>query len=174
MLLWLGREEVASEQKEAFIKMLVDFEDNSSNQRYSTYFLAAAGIAEFSDCTQTDKIVAQLVTWTFGYFDKQRHDWKRFDYRLANEAAVALQESSRNSEIKERVMTALIQLLRHPNSNECIRKREAEYLSLIGYEHLDLIQALTHLLYKTDEENRCWAAYSLGKIAPGNSDAVKL
>jgi HEAT repeat protein/energy-coupling factor transporter ATP-binding protein EcfA2 len=72
ILLWLGRpeEEVSDKQKEEFIKALVEFEDGCGNfYGYRAYFLAAAGIAEFGDCTRAKEVVAQVAQWGFGDFE---------------------------------------------------------------------------------------------------------
>ena len=71
ILLWLGREEVGKNEKEGFIKALVEFEDGCDNfYGYRAYFLAAAGIAEFKDCSLADEIVSQVIKWGFGYFNE--------------------------------------------------------------------------------------------------------
>jgi hypothetical protein len=59
---WVGREDVATEQKEEFIKALVDFDDNCGNYyRYRAYFLASEASAQFNDCSLADAIVEQLL-----------------------------------------------------------------------------------------------------------------
>jgi hypothetical protein len=68
ILLWLGCEEVEPEQKEQFIKALVEFEDNCNNfYKYRAYILAAMGIAEFGDCCKVDEIVGQILKWGLGF-----------------------------------------------------------------------------------------------------------
>ena len=79
ILLWLGREEVGKEEKEAFIKALVKFKDGCNDfYRYRAYFLAAAGIAEFKDCSLADEIVSQIIKWGFGYFNEEKQKWRTF------------------------------------------------------------------------------------------------
>jgi len=193
MLLWLGRDNMAKEQKEAFIQALVNFEDGSGKfeqhpREYNPGFLprnrgcglnpsllllAAAGISEFSECSQTREIVAQLVKWAFGYFEGECGDWKKFDYHLANKAAVVLQEICRITVVKTSVLDALIQLLHHPEYYN-LSQREAEYLSKIGCGVAGVIEALTHLMRNThSEDTRCWAAYSLGMLADDKSQAIE-
>ena len=171
ILLWLGRSEVAKQQKEAFIQALVNFKDDS--RQHQAFLLAAAGISEFPQCTQTGKIVEELVKWAFGYFDGELGEWKKFDYRLANKAAVVLQKICRTTLVKTSVLDALIQLLRHPRYYN-LSQREAEYLSKIGCGDAGVIAALTHLMHNTEsEETRCWAAYSLGMLVPEKSQAIE-
>ena len=79
ILLWLGCEEVGKEEKEGFIKALVEFEDGCDDfYGYRAYFLAAAGIAEFKDCSFADEIVSQVIKWGFGYFDEEQQEWWSF------------------------------------------------------------------------------------------------
>jgi predicted NACHT family NTPase len=82
ILLWLGRENITKEEKEEFITALIDFEDGCSSvnflfnirkkikkrrfYQYRAYFLAAAGINEFKECSRTKEIVKQLVEGAFG------------------------------------------------------------------------------------------------------------
>jgi len=70
ILLWMGREgnEQCSKQKEELIEALMEFEDDCMGfYSFHAYFLAAACIAEFRSCTQSDDIVAQIVEWSLGY-----------------------------------------------------------------------------------------------------------
>ena len=115
ILLWLGRpyEEVAKEQKEEFIKTLVQFEDGCSDfYRYRAYFLAAAGIAEFGDCRLAEMIVAQLVEKGFGYFSIYSQEWRTFPEVIEEGAKAALRESARS-----KVMSALTNLVHTCQSN---------------------------------------------------------
>jgi hypothetical protein len=77
ILLWLGRGDVADEEKENLIAALVNFEDRCrgfyDNQ---AYFLAAAGISEFKTCSLSDAIVRQIVKWGFGSFDEKKQQWQ--------------------------------------------------------------------------------------------------
>ncbi len=57
ILLWLGLENVAKEQKEELINALVEFEDRCQHfYGYRAYFLAAHGIDEFVDCSLQEKL----------------------------------------------------------------------------------------------------------------------
>ncbi|MGH1397345.1 MAG: NACHT domain-containing protein, partial [Trichormus sp.] len=67
ILLWLGREEVSKREKEAFLKSLVEFDDGCKGfYGLQAYFLAAVGIAEVEISDLADKIIKQLIEWTFG------------------------------------------------------------------------------------------------------------
>ena len=103
ILLWLGREDIKKQQKEEFIKALVEFDDGCKIQsqipdwkgfyEYRTYFLAVAGIAEFKDCALADAIVKQIVKWGFGYFDIQTHNWQTFNQQIRRNARAVLVET---------------------------------------------------------------------------------
>ena len=79
VLHWFGREDVAKQQKEEFIKALVDFDDGCGDfYRYRAYFLAAEAIAHFKECSLGDVIVGQLLKWSYVYFNQDKQDWKKF------------------------------------------------------------------------------------------------
>ncbi|WP_334909202.1 hypothetical protein [Nostoc sp.] len=66
ILLWLGREDVAKEKKEEFIKALIEFDDGCWYfYKLQAYLLAAAGMAEFKDCSLREEIVGMIVDWSF-------------------------------------------------------------------------------------------------------------
>ncbi|MEH2000058.1 MAG: NACHT domain-containing protein [Nostoc sp.] len=95
ILIWLGREEVIKEQKEQFIKILVEFKDDCwTFYQYRAFFLAAAGIAEFRDCSYTDWIVEKLVEYAIEDNPVSRVD------EVVNQAAWdTLQETNRSKVI---------------------------------------------------------------------------
>jgi hypothetical protein len=175
ILLWLGRDDVAKEQKEAFIKALVDFESSGKYEGHQALFLAAAGLSEFPESTHINKIITQLIKYAFGYFDESSHEWKKFDERVANQAALILQTICRISAIKAVILNTLEELLYCSGWYKHFRQREAEYLSKICYRHQGAIQALTHLIpLETCEDTHYWAAYSLSKIDPGNVQVISV
>jgi hypothetical protein len=97
ILLWLGRQDIASEQKEEFIWALGRFEDGCEDfYRYRTICLIAAGIAEFEECEWADEILPLLVTGVFGYFDTKEQRWQRCAYCMQEAFMAALRETDRN------------------------------------------------------------------------------
>jgi hypothetical protein len=101
ILLWLGRpeEEVPKEQKEAFIQVLLEFEDGCFGlYPYLAHFLAAAGIAQLKDCIYADEIAAVLVDWYAGA--EIWTDRTVVNRIIANKARVALIETDRATVIK--------------------------------------------------------------------------
>lgn len=179
ILLWLGRENLAQEQKEAFIQTLVEFDDGCGNwhrrkvdkgfYEYQAYLIAAAGIAEFRHCSRTDEIVNQIVKWGFGYFKTQKQKWVTFLDPIEKEAKMALRETERTKAI-----TVLIQLLESTYAHKNARLQVAYSLGEIGIGNKQTITALEQLLKSTnlDERTRGQAAVSLWEIDPGNKKAI--
>jgi HEAT repeat protein len=88
ILLWLGRKDLPPQKKENFIKALVEFKPRcSSFYKQQAIFLAAAGIAEFRECTLAVSVLIQVASGAFGYFDTNTRKWKRFP--LSHEKAKA-------------------------------------------------------------------------------------
>ena len=200
ILLWLGCEEVEPEQKEQFIKALVEFEDNCNNfYKYRAYFLAATGIAEFGDCSKADEIVEQIVKWGFktslidilitsSLLEEAAKAVLAETYRpKAINSLVKLIGNSKNDDTRWRAVeslekigagntdaiSALVDLTRN-SKDDYIRRRAAESLGKIAPGNTDAIRALVDLTRNSKDDDTRWrAAESLGKIDPGNSDAIR-
>jgi len=168
ILLWLGRQDLAKEQKQAFIQALVEFKDGCKKwnnkyiakgfYEYQAYFLAALGITEFKDCSQTDEIVRKVIEWTFSDFSIIRE-----------EANIVLQQTHRTKAI-----AALVQLLSNTDVDDITRGSTAVSLGEIDPGNPQAIAALVQLLSNTDVDNitRWRAAESLGEIGTGNPQAI--
>ncbi|WP_341733721.1 HEAT repeat domain-containing protein [Microcoleus sp. EPA2] len=168
ILLWLGREEVGKEEKEGFIKALVEFEDGCHDfYGYRAYFLAAAGIAEFKDCSLADEIVSQVIKWGFGYFNEEKQQWWTFIAPLAEGSWDILKETD-----EKRAISALAELIRN-SGNEETRWIAANILGEIDKDNPVAIEALVELIRTSQDENtRREAANSLGKIGKDNPVAI--
>jgi HEAT repeat protein/energy-coupling factor transporter ATP-binding protein EcfA2 len=186
-------------QKEEFIKALVEFDDGCGKwwtlyicQRdfiyhghfiyyeefkkvdkgfyeYRAYFLAAAGIAEFSSYSRTDEIVQQIVKWGFGYFNTKQQTWVQFQNVIKQEARAALQETQPPIAIP-----ALEKLLTSSDVHDDTRRQAAESLGRIDPGNEQAIAALEKLLTSSDvrDDTRRQAAESLEQIDPGNEQAI--
>lgn len=67
IFLWLGRTDLAVDQKEAFIQALIDFDDRSHGfYSHRAFFLAASGLSEFPQSQQLDQILTKLIQHRFG------------------------------------------------------------------------------------------------------------
>ncbi|NMG07325.1 hypothetical protein DP117_10695 [Brasilonema sp. UFV-L1] len=170
ILLWLGCEKVEPEQKEQFIKALIEFNDECGEfYQYRAYFLAAAGIAEFRDCSKADEIVEQIAKWSFGYFN-ENYQWLTFIEPIADQAKEALQQTER-----EKAIQKLVQLI-----NSVVGQREythylvAESLVKIGVGSPIAIKLLKQIIGSAkDEYILRLTANCLGKIDPGNQIAIE-
>ena len=168
ILLWLGLEGVNRKHKEEFIEALIGFEDNCNKfYRYRAYFIAAAGIAEFKDCSRADEIVAAIIEFACGYFNIEKQEWQTFIYRLAEGAKVALLQTNYSIAVNQ-----LIDLLK-TTEDEKARLSVAEILGEIDRGNPEAITALIGILSATDDESIRWNVPEiLGKIAIGNPEAI--
>ena len=168
ILQWLGREEVGKEEKEAFIKALVKFKVGWDKfYGYRAYFLAAAGIAEFKDCSLADEIVSQIVIWGFGYFNKQKQDWRTFLDPIVDRAREVMKETDR-----EKAGSALVELIRN-SGDEYTRREATRSLGEIGKSCPDTIATLVELINTSQDEVTRWqAADILGKIDKDSPVAI--
>ncbi len=166
ILLWLGREDLAKEQKQAFIEALIKFDDgcgqwsgkeqvNKGFYEYQAYFLAAAGIAEFKDFSQIDEIITQIIKLGFSYFLGP----------IKNEAWETLEKTERTKAI-----AALVQLLKSTDVSNESRWMATNSLRNIDPGNKQVIAPLLQLLKSTDYSNDTfmWATNSLRNIDPGN------
>ncbi|NEQ20219.1 MAG: NACHT domain-containing protein, partial [Microcoleus sp. SIO2G3] len=124
ILLWLGREDVSKQEKEEFIKALVNFDDRCRNfYWYRAYFLAAIAIAEFQDCSLGDEIVGRLTHWILQsnininqdaqcfILQPKTRDWEREVHdEIAKVALEVLKETER-----EKAIAAFVQLINTAN-----------------------------------------------------------
>ncbi len=178
ILLWLGREDILKEQKEDFIKALVEFEDGLGEfsidgyqyrgyYEYRAYFLAAECIAEFADCSKADEIVAQIVQWRFGYFNSEKQKWINLLPTLKESIRLSLIKTDRS-----RAIASLLELLKL-SEDESIRWRAAYNLGAIGVGNKEAIAAIVKLIkISKNEASSSQAAWILGKIDPGNKEAI--
>ncbi|MGI2903705.1 HEAT repeat domain-containing protein [Tolypothrix sp. VBCCA 56010] len=161
ILLWLGREDVKRKQKEEFIKALVKFRDGCRGfYHYQAYFLAAAGIAEFRECSRTDEVVAHIVRWSCDYGE------------LLDRARVALQQIHRGKAID--ALLNLITTSQGKDDEYYTRMLALESLGEIAVGNKRAIAALINFIANSQNEirNRMQAAESLGKIDPGNERVI--
>jgi len=147
ILLWLGREDVAKEQKEEFIKALVEFKDGCKGfYLYRAYFIAAVGIAEFKDCSiaEADEIVAQIIKWGFGCFNVEKQGWQRFLDPIQEGARAAIPETNRTKAI-----TALVELINHSQNIKYIRNKAAKLLISIDSGNSTVLTILKESINKS-------------------------
>ena len=160
ILQWLEQEDVAREEKEEFIKALIEFNDECSNlYRYQAFFLATAGIAKFRDCSLGDEIAKQLVEWRIRVTEKGF---------LKDDVIAAFRETD-----QDKVTLALIDYLDRCE-NESVRINIMKLLAQSTCKTTDVINSLIKVIQTTeDKDTRREAAISLGKVDPGNKTAIK-
>jgi HEAT repeat protein len=166
ILHWFGREDVVHEQKEEFIKALIDFDDGCGDfYRYRAYFLACEALAHFPDCSLGDAIVEQLLKWSYAYFRQDKRDWKIYPDPLVKTAREALHTTD-----KKRVIAAFVQLLHTTESRSTLRLAAEVALSEAKPK---AIAALVLLLQVTHNESKLWEIIrSLEAIVCGNAIAL--
>ncbi|MDF5738189.1 MULTISPECIES: HEAT repeat domain-containing protein [unclassified Nostoc] len=188
ILLWLGREDVRSKEKEKFIQALVEFNDGCGECRaidrvrrgfyeFRAYFLAAAAVDEWKNSCNADAIVAEIVKWRFGKFniDKwvfhefkiEQQKWERFPEPIEQGANTALLQTERTKAIH-----ALVQLICNCQDKfACMQA--ASSLGQIGLGSQTAIDALVQLICNSQNEFiRRYAASSLGQIGLGNQKEI--
>ncbi|MCF3609764.1 NACHT domain-containing protein, partial [Planktothrix agardhii 1033] len=122
ILLWLGRDDVNSGEKEAFIQKLVNFDEGCGDSDFychRAYLLAAAGINEFKECSLSDEIVKQIVKWGFGYLNIEKQKWQTFLDPIQESARTVLPET-----IRKNAIANLIRVL-ETTEDEYTRRRVA-------------------------------------------------
>jgi NACHT domain/HEAT repeats len=202
MLLWFGRENVANEDKEAFIEKLTTFQDGAINfHYYRAYCLAAICVSEFEFSQRTEEIVQQIIEWAFGYFNTDKQKWRTYlnpISSLAKEmipfihhgyAIVALMSQLNNpsydflrssvaltlGQIDEGNQEAISALIALSNNSALNDYRAAEALGQIAMGNQEAISALIALLNNSafdDDEFSSEAAEALGRIAVGDQEAI--
>ncbi|WP_427162846.1 HEAT repeat domain-containing protein [Aliinostoc sp. HNIBRCY26] len=169
ILLWLGRNDVAPTDKTAFIQALINFDDQCGGfYSYQAYFFAAQGVAEFSDCQNTDGIIQQLIKWRFGYFEPGKQKWFRYPPPIVEGARVALLKTDRVKAI------ASLEQFIQSCENEFDSWNAAYSLGRTFDSGNQIAIATLENLVKTvrHESIRWQAAYSLGRVDPGNAIAI--
>ncbi|PSB44405.1 signal transduction protein, partial [filamentous cyanobacterium Phorm 6] len=168
ILLWLGLEGVNGKQKQEFIEALIEFE-GGCNDFYGNraYFLAAAGIGEFKDCSRADEIVATIIKLGCGYFNIEEQKWQTFGALIEERARAALLQTNYSIAVNQ-----LINLLK-TTENDFPRSQVVDSLGKIATGNRDALAALIGILSATNDESTRWSvAKTLGKIAVGNPEVI--
>jgi hypothetical protein len=166
ILLWFGRpdEEVPKNEKEGFIKALVEFNDGCGDEDFYWYracFLAAAGITEFRGCSLADAIVEQIVRWVCN------QTW--YGSNIVAEIALEILPDID----QKRAINYLTHILEHNKDKELICLSAATALVKIDPSQPEAISTLTQLArYSSFEPIEWTAARVLLNIAPDNPEAL--
>ncbi|MEG4423713.1 NACHT domain-containing protein [Microcoleus sp. D3_18_C1] len=170
ILLWLGREDVDNEdneEKEKFIKSLVEFEDGCQDF-YSSQAccLAASAIAEFKQCSRAKQIVLWLVRFGFSL--------ETFNTTIAQLTRETLPETDRTLAV-----TILIDTIKN-RLNLCVGYLLVWALGEIGMGSPEAISTLLSLICTGSPDathyqcnsNHYQAIDSLGQIAFNHLEAI--
>ena len=177
ILLWLGGEDVRTENKEAFIKALVEFQDGCRDcilegkgfYEYRAYCLAAIGIAEFKECSCADAILSQLIRWGYGYFNLEMQMWVGESCPSSELARAAFQESDRS-----RTIPALINLMLN-STNDAPFWDMAQSLGQIGRGNQQAMDALIYVILTTSHKYTLNKVFdTLEEIGRGNQKLVNI
>lgn len=195
ILFWLGRDDILKIEKEALIRELMNFQDKCSSENYYgklAYFLAAAGLTEFAESENSEKIINRLIQWSFDayhYSQPMRQEAKKalslIRHPKATSILINLLTSTEQTEIQEQIFQCLEKLGRGNTSAilalQEIIKMPSTYLQWQGAEILGKIdsgnqQAIETLIRLIDlspqEELRQTAFNSLEKIGQGNPKII--
>ncbi|PSF37933.1 PBS lyase [Aphanothece hegewaldii CCALA 016] len=163
ILFWLGREDISKEDKEAFLKELINFQDKCSSENYygkRAYFLAATGLAEFTMSEQSEKILGRLIQWAFDSYN--------YPQPVMQEARKALILSRH-----PKAIAILVELLTCTNNPE-ISEEIFQCLEKLGKGQPSAITALNQLIEMPSTYLQWQGAETLGKIDPGNLKAIDI
>ncbi|AFZ23007.1 putative NTPase (NACHT family) [Cylindrospermum stagnale PCC 7417] len=104
ILLWLGRDNVNKDEKENFIKRMVEFKDGCEGfYLFSGIFMSAASLAEFRDFQDfnfPDRIIEYIVKLAFGYYDDKQYCCHRNLPILTQKAWSVIQDTDRSKAIE--------------------------------------------------------------------------
>jgi predicted NACHT family NTPase len=169
ILLWLGRDDISAINKEEFIENLITFKDNCGGYySYQTYFLAAQGIAEFTDCQKADEIIRQLIKWRFGYWNPQNKKWYSYPGVIVETTRITLARTDRTKAI-----AAMEEFINSSDNEFNIWNAAYSLGKIFDPGNRIAIIALESLAKNAYHESIRWqAAYSLGKVDPGNQVAI--
>ena len=160
-LLWMGREDVDKEDKEQFVKELIEFDSGcGSFYHFDAYFLAAAGIAEFRNCSKANEIVKQIVKWSISYPVIEEQQVRFSEPLIANLANSVLLETDRI-----RAIAALKNLLQPQDERICLKV--ARILKKIDPDNPTAIAALENLSQSQDRSIKQDAESILGRTVKG-------
>jgi HEAT repeat protein len=203
VLLWFGRSEIETIEKESFIEYLSNFKDDCGGfYSYRAYFIAAAALAEFPQASQGQKILNQLIYWRFGAATPE-NPRRTFPSCLSDGARVALLQSDRTLTIEalekfiqsavnpfaawnaayslgktfdpgnEQAIATLTRLIDQIH-HPALQLQIADSLSKVNPGNEQAIATLTNILHSNPTLSlRRKAAYSLGKADPSNFLAIQ-
>jgi len=156
ILLWLGRKDLLNQEKNKFIKELMDFEDGCGLPNFYGalgYFIAAAGTSEFLECSETMAIMDELIKFAFGEFDFERWEQTSYLEPLPLRSIEALQNMPH-----EKLVNKLIPIM-DLNSWNNLPVKLAHLLRKSDYTNTELLISLINFFGETHNDelfNSSW------------------
>ncbi len=163
ILYWFSRDDIPKQQKEDFIRALVNFDDNCGGfYRYRAYFLAAEALNYFPESSFGEQIVKQLLDWSYLYFG-----WQLFPQPLVEAARNTLQVTD-----KTRVVKAFEFLLRNTPSRITLQSAAVKLGELDAGNKMAIAALILLLKVTRDNYKRSSICRSIAKIGAGNQAAI--
>jgi hypothetical protein len=163
ILYWFSRDDIPKQQKENFIRALVNFDDSCGGfYRYRAYFLAAEALNYFPESSFGDAIVKQLLDWSYLYFG-----WQLFPQPLVEAARNALEVTD-----KQRVVKAFELLLRNTPSRLTLQSAAVKLGKLDAGNKMAIAALILLLDVTTDNYKRSSICRSIAKVGYGNQAAI--
>jgi HEAT repeat protein len=203
ILFWLGREEIANSEREAFLQALLDGDRDLISQDRAC-LLAVICTAEFPQFSRSEEAIFQAIRWRFGDYDPFARRWRYYPQPLVEAAKVALLQADRQKAIsclekfiesttnpivkwqaayslgrsfepKNPMAIAILTEFLQAGFPEAIEIRMAENLTKISGDPALAVDKLSNIIHTTQSlQNRRKAAYVLGKIVPNCELAVSI
>ncbi|AUB40911.1 P-loop containing nucleoside triphosphate hydrolase [Nostoc flagelliforme CCNUN1] len=143
ILLWLGREDVEKEEKNAFLDALVGFDDSCGDfYGFKSYLIAAMCLAEYEPYKRTKEIFTQLIDWGFGDLNRMR---EILETPITTNAKAALIENNR------RQLTILLTRFLHESHDEEILLKLAKIAVEIKTDNEDEIEHILNNLQSSKD-----------------------
>jgi hypothetical protein len=149
ILLWLGRKDLPNQEKERFIKKLMEFEDGCGLPNFYGdlgYFIAAAGTSEFLECPETMAIMDELIKFAFGKFDFERWEQTSYLHPIPLRSIEALQNMPH-----DKLVDKLISIM-DLNSCNYLLVKPANLLLQSDYTNTELLISLINFLGENHKE----------------------
>ncbi|NJL88941.1 MAG: hypothetical protein HC916_03395 [Coleofasciculaceae cyanobacterium SM2_1_6] len=187
ILVWLGRGDIAREEKEEFIHRLVNFNtgcDNGNFYYYRAYFLAAEAITQYADFavigkianlqdySLVDTIILQLIQWALGHFDPDRQQWITYLDSIEEVANAALKTTRRTKVVEYLSQNISMMLYSDEWMAELENEVNSEELELFLKQIMPYVEYLNGLSSKDKEGLILRFTQVLSEIDPSNEIAI--
>ncbi|MEM8778613.1 MAG: HEAT repeat domain-containing protein [Cyanobacteria bacterium P01_G01_bin.49] len=163
---WLGRQEIAPQQKDALIKALIAFEDGCDPYNFygfRTYLIAASCLSEFPECCFAQAIAQQLLKWAL------------LEDQAAQLSLQALAARKALSNLYRPLAVSTLLDFIDQNQDEWLQKQALQMLGQLAKNNEIAIAALSRSLEAVSSPSLNWQiAETLGTIDPGNPQAIAI